>query len=218
MTKFLNEFSSKNMLSDYGLPTGNYYLATSEEEAINYSKKLGFPVVLKVVSDQIIHKTEAGGIKLNLQDVNDVANAYNEILSNASKYDNEALIDGILVSKMMPKGVEVIIGGIRDIQFGPVIMFGLGGVFVEVFKDVQFRMAPLNIKDAMNLIQSIKAYPMLNGFRGIDPINFELLSELIVKTGDFMIKNQDVVEIDLNPLICYDNKIQILDASIGISD
>ena len=112
------------------------------------------------MSDQIIHKTEAKGIKLNLNSEEEVVKAYNEILENARKYDKNAVLDGILVSTMVPSGVEVIVGGLRDPQFGPVIMCGLGGVFVEVFKDVQFRMAPLSKSEAMDLIKSIKAYPM----------------------------------------------------------
>lgn len=218
MTRFLNEFSSKNILEDYGLPTGEYYLAKNEEDVIRFSNELGYPIVLKIVSDQIIHKTEAKGIKLNLKNEDEVIKAYNEILDNAQKYDEKAVIDGILVSKMVPGGVEVIIGGLHDVQFGPVIMFGLGGVFVEVFKDVQFRMAPINKSEAMNLIESIKAYPMLTGFRGMEPVNLEALAELLVQTGNLIYENKNIKEIDLNPVICYEGNVQVLDASIGLKE
>lgn len=218
MTRFLNEFSSKNILKDYGLPTGEFFLATNEAEAIKFAQELGYPIVLKIVSDQIIHKTEAKGIKLNLKTEDEVKKAYYEILNNAIQYDQNAVIDGILVSKMVPAGIEIIIGGIYDVQFGPVIMFGLGGVFVEIFKDVQFRMAPLNKSEAMDLIKSIEGYPMLNGFRGIDPVNIEILGEVLVNTSNLIYENQEIAEIDLNPLICYEGKVQILDAVIGLKD
>ncbi|HCJ57862.1 MAG TPA: acetyl-CoA synthetase [Clostridiaceae bacterium] len=218
MARFLNEYSSKNVLRDYGLPTGEFYLAKSKEEAVAFSQKVGYPVVLKIVSDQIIHKTEAKGIKLNLKADEEVIEGYNEILSNAREYDEKAVIDGVLVSKMLPGGIEVIVGGLRDAQFGPVVMFGLGGVFVEVFKDVQFRMAPLKKNEAADLIRSIKAYPMLTGFRGMKPVNMEALAEVLVQTGNLMHENNKIKEIDLNPVICYEGKVKVLDASIGLEE
>lgn len=218
MTRFLNEFSSKNILKDFGFPTGEFYLAKNKEDVVKFSNKLSYPIVLKIVSDQIIHKTEAKGIKLNLNTEEEVIEAYNEILDNAMEYDKNAIVDGVLVSEMVPQGVEVIIGGLRDAQFGPVIMFGLGGVFVEVFKDVQFRMAPLQKKEAIDLIKAIKAYPMLTGFRGLEAVNIDALAEVLVKVGNLIYENKNIIEIDLNPVICYKDKVQVLDASIGFED
>jgi acyl-CoA synthetase (NDP forming) len=218
VTRFLNEFNSKKILKDYGLPTGEFYLAKTEEDAVRFSNELGYPIVLKIVSDQIVHKTEAKGIKLNLNSDEEIINAYNEILINAKEYDEKAVIDGVLVSKMVPTGVEVIVGALRDPQFGPVVMFGLGGVFVEIFKDVQFRMAPITKPEAKDLVESIKAYPMLTGFRGLEPVNIDAISDVIVQIGNLMFDNQNIKEIDLNPVICYGNKVQVLDASIGLEE
>lgn len=216
MINFYNEYKSKNLLKEYGLPTGNYMLATDKKHAVKIAENFGYPIAMKIVSDQIIHKTEAKGIKLNVADANEVENTYDELIHNARSYNADAVIDGVLVSPMVPSGVEVIIGGLYDIQFGPVVMFGIGGVFVEIFKDVQFRMAPLTKKEAIDLIKSIEAFPMLDGARGKQPANIEALADIIVKLGDYMADNSDIKEIDLNPVICFDNEVLILDASIGV--
>lgn len=218
MVTFYNEYKSKNILREYGLPTGDYKLATSRDEALEIAKGYGYPLVMKIVSDQIIHKTEAKGIKLNVSCPKEVEEYYDELLQNARTYNKDAVIDGVMLSPMVPPGVEVIIGALYDVQFGPVIMFGLGGIFVEVFKDVQFRMAPLTKEEALDLIKSIKAFPMLNGARGRQPVNLDALADLIVKTGKYIADNKNVKEIDLNPVICFDNKVQALDASIGVEE
>ncbi|WP_434511413.1 acetate--CoA ligase family protein [Desulfitobacterium sp. AusDCA] len=216
MPNFYNEFKSKTILQEYGLPTGYFALATSLKQAVEIAEEYGYPLVMKIVSDQIIHKTEAKGIKLGISNSEEAAAAYNELIANAKAYNPNAVIDGVMLSPMVPSGVEVIVGGLRDVQFGPVIMFGLGGIFVEIFKDVQFRMAPLKKKEALALIKSIKAFPMLNGARGKEPVNLDALAELLVKTGDYLTENENVKEIDLNPVICFDNQVRVLDASIGI--
>ena len=216
MIKFYNEYKSKNLLKEYGLPTGNYMLATDKKHAVKIAEDFGYPIAMKIVSDQIVHKTEAKGIKLNVTDANEVENTYDELIQNAISYNADAVIDGVLVSPMVPSGVEVIIGGLYDIQFGPVVMFGIGGVFVEIFKDVQFRMAPLTKKEAIDLIKSIEAFPMLDGARGKQPVNLDAIADIIVKLGDYMADNSDIKEIDLNPVSCFDNEVLILDASIGV--
>lgn len=218
MSKFYNEYSSKTMLQKWGLPTGEFKLVNSAQDAAEAGIELGFPIVMKIVSDQIIHKTEAGGIFLNVQDEEQAMNAYEKLISNAKAYNPEAIIDGVLISPMVKSGVEVIVGGMYDIQFGPVIMFGLGGVFVEIFKDVKFRMAPVDKSEAIKMIQSIQAYPMLCGARGQQPVNMDALAELLVKVSEYLAENQDVAEIDINPVICYDDKVLILDASIGVHE
>lgn len=216
MINFYNEYKSKNLLKEYGLPTGNYMLATDKKHAVKIAEDFGYPIAMKIVSDQIVHKTEAKGIKLNVTDANEVENTYDELIQNAISYNADAVIDGVLVSPMVPSGVEVIIGGLYDIQFGPVVMFGIGGVFVEIFKDVQFRMAPLTKKEAIDLIKSIEAFPMLDGARGKQPVNLDAIADIIVKLGDYMADNSDIKEIDLNPVSCFDNEVLILDASIGV--
>lgn len=216
MVKFNNEFKSRELLKEYGLPMGEYDLATTKEEAIEIAENYGYPLVMKIVSDQIIHKTEAGGIKLNIGSKEEVEETFELLVYNAKKYDPDAVIDGVLVSPMAASGVEVIVGGLRDSQFGPVVMFGLGGVFVEIFKDVQFRLAPLSKDEALSLIRSIKGFPLLDGARGQQPVDINALAEVIVNIGNYLNENEDVREIDLNPLVCYPDGIQALDASVGV--
>ncbi|HEY8891002.1 MAG TPA: acetate--CoA ligase family protein [Clostridium sp.] len=218
MSVFYNEYKSKNLLKEYGLPTGDYKLTSTKEQALKIAEGYGYPLVMKIVSDQIIHKTEANGIKLNVTSAQEVGQYYDELIRNAKSYNSDAVIDGVMISPMVPSGVEVIVGGLYDVQFGPVVMFGLGGIFVEIFKDVQFRMAPLTNKDALELIKSIKAFPMLNGARGRKSVNLDALADLIVNTGNYLSENKNVKEIDLNPVICFDNKVQVLDASIGVEE
>ncbi len=218
MSAFYNEYKSKSMLAKAGLPCGRFVLAATRADAEKAAAKFGFPVVMKIVSDQIIHKTEAGGIRLNIQNTAEAGAAYDAIMANAKKYDPKAVLEGVLVCPMAPKGVEVIVGALRDVQFGPVIMFGLGGIFVEIFKDVQFRMAPLSRKDAMELIRSIQALPMLEGARGQEPVNLEALADLLVKTGQFIAEHDEVKEIDLNPVLCFGGQVEALDAVIGVDE
>lgn len=215
MVVFKNEYESRKELKKYGMPMGNFSLAKTEDDLKEKLKEVNFPLVMKIVSDQIIHKTEAGGVKLNVGSEEEAVEAFHELIKNGKNYDPNAEIEGVFVSEMVPKGVEVIIGATRDKQFGPVVMFGLGGIFVEIFKDVEFRMAPIAEMEALELMNSIQASPMLDGARGMKPVNKEELANFIVQLGNFMVENPDVVEIDLNPVICYDNKVESLDASIG---
>lgn len=216
MSHFYNEYNSKLMLKEYGLPTGDFILVKNQEEAAKAAAAMGYPVVMKIVSDQIVHKTEARGIKLGINSASEASKVYEELIANGKAYNKSAIIDGVMVAPMVPAGTEVIIGGVSDAQFGPVVMFGLGGVFVEVFKDVQFRMAPLTKKEALRTIRSIRAFPMLNGARGKEPANLDALSDLFVKVSEYMADHPEVKEIDLNPVSCFGNNVQILDASISI--
>lgn len=215
MILFKNEYDSRIDLEKYELPMGKFKLATNEEDIVDILEEITFPVVMKIVSDQIVHKTEAGGVKLNIKTLEEGVKAFKDLNINAKNYDPNAEIKGVLISSMIPSGVEVIIGATRDKQFGPVIMFGLGGIFVEIFKDVEFRMAPLTKKEALDLINSIKSSSILNGARGMKPVNKEMLADLIVKLGNYIVDNPEVMEVDLNPVICFDNKVEALDASIG---
>lgn len=217
MPSFLNEFESKKQLQKFGLPTGDFVLAKSAEEAVSAAEKLRYPVVMKIVSDQIIHKTEAKGIKLNLPDAESVKSAFEEILKNAVAYDKDAQLEGVLVSSMVPSGTECIIGGLQDQQFGPVIMFGLGGIFVEIFRDVKFRMAPIDELEAERMIRSIKAFPLLDGARGREKVNIKALAQVLAQVSHFLDENRDVKELDINPIVCYGQDVCILDASIGYS-
>ena len=165
----LTEIESKQLMSEAGIPTIDSKLAKSKAQAISLSREMGFPVVLKIVSPDIVHKSDSGGVKLGLQNAAQVGRAYTEIMAAAKKGNKKAVIHGVSVQKMARPGVEVIMGMSKDPQFGPVLMFGLGGVFVEVLKDVAFRIVPLVRRDASQMISEIKGYPLLEGYRGQEP-------------------------------------------------
>ena len=164
--KILTEHESKNLPARYGIPVTEEAGAKSPKEAANVASRIGYPVVLKVDSPDILHKTEAGAIKLNIHNESELIKAYHEIVANSQKYDPKAEIRGVLVQEMVKDAREVIVGMFRDPQFGPVIMFGLGGVFVEVLKDVSLRVAPLTRHDAEEMVREIKGHKILGAFRG----------------------------------------------------
>lgn len=214
MALFANEYKSRQMLAQCGIDSGEYALAKSRDEAVAITNKYGRPVVMKIVSDQIPHKTEAGGVALSVSGPVEAASQFDKLMDNARKYDPKAILEGVLIAPMLPSGVEVIVGGLRDPQFGPVVMFGIGGVFVEIFKDVQFRMAPLTEAEALAMIREVRGLPMLQGARGQKPVNLAVLAELIVKVGNCLLDNAEIKELDLNPVLCTEERILPLDASI----
>ena len=199
----LTEFESKRVLKRAGVPVVETKLAKNQKEALSISQKIGFPVVLKIVSPDVIHKTDAGGVKIGLENVSEVKKAYNDILTSVKRQVPRALVQGISVQKMARPGVEVIIGTSQDPQFGPVIMFGLGGLFVEVLKDVSFRIVPVGRRDAIEMIEETKGYPLLKGYRGKEPVDLSVLVEMILKISDLVEKNQAIKELELNPVFAY---------------
>ena len=210
----LTEVESKQLVAEAGIPVVETKLAKTKAEAISTSKKMGFPVVLKIVSPDIIHKSDIGGVKLGLANATQVGKAYTEIMAAAKKANKKADIQGISVQKMARPGVEVIMGMSKDAQFGPVLMFGLGGVFVEVLKDVAFRIVPLNRRDASQMIREIKGYPLLEGYRGQEPANITALEDLLLKLSDFVDKNPKIKEMDLNPIFAYKDGALAVDARV----
>ena len=210
----LTEVESKQLVSEAGIPVIKTKLAKSKAEAIEISKKLGFPVVLKIVSPDIIHKSDIGGVKLNLANATQVGRAYAEIIAAAKKANKKADIQGVSVQKMAKPGVEVIMGMSKDAQFGPVLMFGLGGVFVEVLKDVAFRIVPLAKRDASQMIREIKGYPLLEGYRGQEPANITALEDLLLKLSTFVDETPQIKEMDLNPIFAYKNGAVAVDARV----
>ena len=210
----LTEVESKELVAEAGIPVIKTRLAKSKAEATEISKKLGFPVVLKIVSPDIIHKSDIGGVKLNLANATQVGKAYAEIMAAAKKANKKADIQGVSVQKMAKPGVEVIMGMSKDAQFGPVLMFGLGGVFVEVLKDVAFRIVPLVRRDASQMIREIKGYPLLEGYRGQEPANIAALEELMLKLSAFVDKTPQIKEMDLNPIFAYKNGAVAVDARV----
>ena len=211
---FLTEIESKELLGQAGINIIDTRLATSRDEAISLSKQIGFPAVLKIASPDIVHKSDAGGIKLGLKTPKQVGAAYDDILKVISKKHPQAKIQGVSVQRMARPGVEVIIGMSKDAQFGPVLMFGLGGVWVEVLKDVSFRITPLTKKDAEEMIREIKGYPLLTGYRGQDPVNISKLEDFLLKASDFAELNPVVKEIDLNPIFAYSDGAVAVDARV----
>ena len=210
----LTEVESKQLVAEAGIPVVETKLAQTKAEAISISKKMGFPVVLKIVSPDIIHKSDIGGVKLGLANATQVGKAYTAIMAAAKKANKKADIHGISVQKMARPGVEVIMGMSKDAQFGPVLMFGLGGVFVEVLKDVAFRIVPLNRRDASQMIREIKGYPLLEGYRGQEPANITALEDLLLKLSDFVDKNPKIKEMDLNPIFAYKDGALAVDARV----
>ncbi len=179
----LTEIESKEIIKSAGIPVVEAKLARTKAEAVSLSKKMGFPVVLKIVSPDVVHKSDSGGVRLGLANATQVGKAYSEILSAIKKHYPKAKIEGISVQKMAHPGVEVIIGMTKDEQFGPVLMFGLGGILVEVLKDVSFRIVPLTKRDASQMIKEIKGYPLLEGYRGQEPADIPFLEALILKVS-----------------------------------
>jgi len=212
----LTEFESKRALKQVGIPVVEARLAKSQKEAVSISQKIGFPAVLKIMSPDVIHKTDSGGVKLDLKNVSEVRNSFTEIMKSVKKQYPTAVIDGVSVQKMVRPGTEVIVGTSRDAQFGPVIMFGLGGIFVEVLKDVSFRIIPIDRRDAQEMIKEIKGYPLLQGYRGKEPANIPALVEMILKISDFINENPPIRELELNPVFAYKDRVLAVDARITL--
>jgi acetyltransferase len=202
--KYLPEEESVKILESYGLPTLPSGLVSSKQEAESMAERIGFPVVMKVVSDDIMHKFDVKGVVLDIQTRALAGDAYDSIISNIAKVKPEARIKGIYVQKMVTKGEEVILGVKRDPSFGAVIMFGLGGLFVEVFKDVSFRVAPVGPRSASEMIQEIKAYDMLAGARGKKPRDIRSVEECIQRLSRLALDLPEIKELDINPLIVND--------------
>jgi len=212
--KSLLETEAKTVCTEYGIPVTRFDLARSEEEAVRFANTIGFPTVLKIVSPDIIHKSDVGGVIIGLKNPDEVRSAYNQILQNVKKHDAKAKIAGVLVQEMAPPSTEVIVGAIKDPQFGPAIMFGLGGVFVEVLKDVTFRVAPITEEDACEMISEVKAYPLLKGYRNTPPADIDAIVKILLNTSRLVTDYPAIKELDLNPVIVYEKGAKTVDARI----
>lgn len=213
----LTEVESKQILADAGIPVATAQLAKTADEAAKAAEKLGFPVVLKVVSPDVTHKSDAGGVRLGLASADEVRAAFDEIVASVKKHEPDARFEGVAVQKMAPQGTEVIVGMSKDAQFGPVLMFGLGGIFVEVLKDVAFRIVPLEPRDAREMVREIKGFAVLQGVRGQDPADLDALEGLILKVSEFVEAHPEVEELDLNPVFAYKDGCLAVDARIVIA-
>jgi acyl-CoA synthetase (NDP forming) len=214
----LTEVESKEFLKPAGINIIDTKLATSKEEAISISRQLGFPVVLKIASPDIVHKSDAGGVRVGLNNAKQVGKAYDQILPAIRQKYPQARLHGVAVQKMARPGVEVIIGMSKDAQFGPVLMFGLGGILVEVLKDVSFRIVPLSRRDAAEMLREIKGYPLLEGYRGREAVDISYLEELLLKVSSFVEQNPGVRELDLNPIFAYSDGAIAVDARVILEE
>jgi acyl-CoA synthetase (NDP forming) len=212
--KTLLETEAKTICAEYEIPVTRFKLAKNEREAEEFARELGFPVVLKIVSPDIIHKSDMGGVIVNLKSGVDVQDAYGKILENAKKYRATAKIAGVLVQEMAPQSTEVIVGAIKDSQFGQAVMFGLGGVFVELLKDVTFRIAPITREDAQEMVTEVKAYPLLKGYRNTPPADIEAIISILLNTSRLVMDNPQIEELDLNPIMAYEKGAKTVDARI----
>ncbi|HML52784.1 MAG TPA: acetate--CoA ligase family protein [Solidesulfovibrio magneticus] len=212
------EFQAQEVLRAYNLPTPNTGLARSSDEAVAAADKIGYPVVLKIASPQISHKSDVGGVKVNLADAEAVRNAFFDITARAQRMRPEAYIAGCLVQEMAPKGCkEIIIGFKRDDQFGPLLMFGLGGIYVEILKDIAFRLAPLGRDDAKGIIREIKSYMLLKGVRGEQPVNFQAIEDILITMSELALDFPEIVEAEFNPVLVNAEKAVVADVRITLS-
>jgi len=212
--KVITEELAKSILKSYGIKVPGYALVNSADQAVKAAKKLGFPLVMKVVSPQILHKTDVGGVKVGLDNVNDVKKTFNDMYKHLSKKKGVQL-KGTLLEKMVPKGTELIVGLQNDPQFGPIIMVGIGGVLTEVFRDVAFRMLPITTSDAKSMLDELKGSKMLKGFRGSEPIDINMLSKALVQIGKLGVDNASHFDsIDFNPVVVYPKSYAVVDAKI----
>lgn len=215
--RWLLEPEAMFILDSYYISVPHYHYVTNEDDAVAGAEEIGYPIVLKIVSPDILHKSDAGCVKLNLKNGAEVAIAYEELIANAKNYDSSADIRGVMVYPMVDSGIETIIGVTEDAQFGSALMFGLGGIFVEILKDVVFRILPLSHKDALEMIKETKGYKLLEGVRGSAPSDVISLAETIVKVSNLCCDFPEIKEIDLNPTYVYENGVKVVDARMRIS-
>jgi acetyl-CoA synthetase (ADP-forming) len=213
----LLEPEAKAICVAYGIPTPTFELATNPGNAAAFAEKMGYPVVLKIVSPEIVHKTEVGGVVVGLSSSDAVESAYRRIIETVRTSRPDARVSGVLVQKMVPESTQVIVGSVNDPQFGHTILFGLGGVFVEILKDVAFRIAPLEERDAREMIHEIKGYSVLAGYRGSLPADQDAIVNLILSASRLVTENPQIEQMDLNPTMVYEHGALVADARMLLS-
>ena len=205
----LSEYESKKVLAAYNIPMTKEKLVKNSKELSNVLEQLGYPLVLKGCSEEIAHKTEKGLIRIDIRNKEEAFAAFDDIISRMN-----GLKGGVLIQEMISGKRELLVGMTRDPQFGPCVMFGLGGIFTEVLKDVSFRVAPLTKDDAMEMMQEIKGSKILSAIRGMEAVDMDVMAEILINIGRIGLENKKVKEIDINPLIISDNKPIAVDALI----
>jgi acyl-CoA synthetase (NDP forming) len=212
--KFLLEHEAKTVCNEYGVPITELKIANTAEEAATFSAQIGFPTVLKIISTEVLHKFDVGGVILNVNSKEKARNAYNQIIENVKKHRPDAKIRGILIQEMATCATEIIVGSIKDQQFGPTLMFGFGGIFVEIMKDASFRIAPITERDAREMISEVKAYPILQGYRGQPPADIDAIVRILLGVSKLVMDHQEIKELDLNPIMVYETGAKTVDARI----
>ena len=210
----LFEYEGKELLQLHGAPVSLDRLAEDADNAVKIAQDLGGKVALKIVSPDILHKSDAGGVELNLETEDEIRNAFHRITERSVQYKKKAQINGCIVSRMAGEGVEIIIGTKIDDQFGPVIMFGIGGILVEVLKDVSFRVLPISRTAPKKMVSEIRSFPILNGVRGRPPVDKQAIYELLLTVSEVVEAYPQIQEMDLNPVIAHEDGITIVDARI----
>jgi acetyltransferase len=217
----LTEIESKEVFSAFNLPVTKTYLSTTPDEAVELAAKIGYPVVMKIVSPDILHKSDAGGVKVNIKSEQEVREAFATIIDNAREYKADAKIHGVAIQEMAPWGTEVILGSVNDSTFGPTVMFGLGGIFVEVLKDVTFRVAPITPRQAERMLDEIRGAPILAGIRGEAARDKKALAEVLYHYSNMILElGDDIAETDANPVLVYaeGKGAMVVDARIILKD
>jgi len=212
--KSLLETEAKTICARYGIPVTEFMVAKTAEEAVKSAEKIGYPLVMKIVSPDVIHKFDVGGVMINLRTSKEVKSAFKKILDNVKNHNPNARIAGVTVQELAPESTEVIVGAIKDPQFGQTLMFGLGGIFVEILKDVTFRIAPVTEQEAKEMITEVKAYPLLQGYRGQPPADANAIVHILLSTSKLVMEHPEIKELDLNPVMVYQKGAKTVDARI----
>jgi acyl-CoA synthetase (NDP forming) len=208
--KVLTEYESKKLLQDIGIPIPDQALTKSKDETVSAAEDMGYPVVMKLMAEDVVHKSDMGAVKLDVKSKEEVEKAYEELMEIPSEAEKK-----ISVQKMADEPIaELIIGMTTDPQFGPALMFGIGGILVELLEDVSFRIAPITEYDAKEMIHEIKGFPMLDGFRGKPKADIDAIVDTLMKISDFVIENEEIFEMDLNPVFIYEDGLVCVDARI----
>jgi acetyltransferase len=210
----LTPYQALTLIAEEGLPCTGFGQADSPDSAVKIAREQGFPVAVKISSPDILHKSDVGGVRLNIDSPEAVEKAYEDIMSSIRSTEPQVQVGDVLVSKMAPPGLEVIVGMNRDPQFGPVILFGLGGIMVEIFQDVSLRLLPLTKDEALSMIQEIKGYGLIAGYRGQPPVDENALADCLLAVARMAENNPELIEIDLNPVIAYPDGILVVDGRI----
>jgi len=206
----LTEFESKELLQEIGIQVPSQKLTTSKEETVSAAEEIGYPVVLKLMAEDIVHKSDTGAVKLNLKTKEEVEAAYDELFSIPSQAEKKISVQNMAAEPI----TELIIGMTTDPQFGPALMFGIGGILVELLEDVSFRIAPITEYDAKEMIHEIKGFPILDGYRGKPKADINAIVDVLLKISDLAVKYEEINEMDLNPVFIYDNGLICVDARI----